>query len=233
MPQGIEAAKGRVVRISANAPERTRVLVAWFEMRDPGREGTRKPYGGLLEMFVETPFVKYFGVPEVPATEVAKASKFLQEVEAHQSRHRNGLAFTENGEVKQVAKHTKAANLVIKRAPAGKRIIVPSQEVREYMVGNRKYALSKTASCTIPRFLSVVASLQLIGTMIRKNHPLRVKIAGKRYDFTEHKTGRETDPDTNLVADSGAWVITSLNQLKTDLSFVPEENFLAKKTMNM
>jgi len=232
MPQGIQGAKGKVVRVRADAPARERVLVAWFKNYDPGKTGTRKKEGGLAELYVESFFSAYFNVPTIDPSEVIEAGDELTKTAAYTSTQRSGVEFSAAGEPVQIEGFTKSKNSVITRAPRGIRVIVPSQETREVTYKNKKYGLSKTASCTFPYFFNVFMCKQLIGTMLRNNQPLRIKINGKRYQWKKYKEERHTDSD-GTVADSGAWILTAPKAVETELPFVDDDYYRETFIANM
>ncbi len=87
-------AGGKVTRISESSPERVRVLVVYFHHKDPGRTGTRKPYGGVVQMFVEKYFAAYFNVPTVAISGQTKHKQTNERVHKSSARqpriHRTG-----------------------------------------------------------------------------------------------------------------------------------------------
>ncbi|MBP0011337.1 MULTISPECIES: hypothetical protein [unclassified Roseofilum] len=226
-------AGGKVTRISESSPERVRVLVVYFHHKDPGRTGTRKPYGGVVQMFVEKYFAAYFNVPTVAISGQTEARNTNRQTNAYTSHQRANQEFTEQGTPKQVEGYVGGRNLVLKRQPAGKRIIVPSQETRTVRVGGKAYYVSKTASCTVPRFFNTTMCLQLMGTMIKAKHPLQLRIAGKRYLWKKYEAGVFTDPGTNLVNEAGAWVINTEFDRSTHLPNVQEDHLYADVVMNI
>ncbi|MBP0043384.1 MAG: hypothetical protein J7545_15660 [Roseofilum sp. SBFL] len=232
---GIEAAQGSVVPVAENASERERVLVAWFQSRDPGQSGTRKLYGGLVELFVEKIFNSYFNVPVVAQQDDEEVTNYLKKTNAYTSTQRAGLEFTEQGVSKQVAGFVGTKNLALKRKPAGKRIIVPSQQTRLLTRQGtaKKYYVSKTASCTVPKWFNVLMCLQLMGTMLKAKKPKQIRIAGKRYRWRKFPVGRATDPGTGLIQEAGAFVLSAEFNKSTHLPFVPDDNILETYTMNM
>ncbi|MDJ1180800.1 hypothetical protein PJF56_18225 [Roseofilum sp. BLCC_M91] len=220
--------------MSDSAPERQRVVVAWFMHKDPGKSGTRKPIGGSAELYVEKFFAAYFNVPTVEVSEQTEAKGILKQVAAYTSTDRAGLLFTEDGTAKQVEGYVSAKDLVIKRTPAGKRIIIPSQETRTVTgKSNKKYVVSKTASCTVPRFFNSFMCQQLMGCLLRTNEPSQMKIAGKRYRWKKFPTGRFTDPEGSILAEAGAWCLTTEFDATRDLPFVDADRIREPYIMNM
>lgn len=228
---GIEAAQGKITRVGKNSPERVRCLAAYYYSKDKGKSGARKVYGGVLEFFLEKYFAAYFNVPIVPKTGQSEAKGVIETTNAYSSTNRAGLEFTATGTTVAVEKYTRAKDLVLKTAPAGKRIIIPSQEVRTVKVGAKEYYVAKTASCTVPRWFSVHMCLQLMGTMIKAKFPLRLRIGDKRYDWRKYEIGQHKEA-SGIIADSGAWILTA--EFKdSDLPMVSSENTLAPYHMNM